>query len=128
MKRTLRSIICHGTVLAVMALPILVLAAQGSGGSTVSVSGTLENPLEGTSDISGLLDKLLSVFLQVGLVVVVVAFVYVGYKFVMARGSEKEVTDAKKAFYWTVIGAAVLLGAKVIQTAILGTVKQLGVS
>jgi hypothetical protein len=55
--------------------------------------------------------------------VVVFFIIYSGYKFVTARGNQAEVTKAKDIFFATVIGGAILLGADVIATVVVNTVK-----
>jgi hypothetical protein len=63
--------------------------------------------------------------MEVGLPVIAIAIVYVGFKFVMAQGSSDKINEAKEAFLWVVIGAAIVLGAIVIRTIIMGTVESL---
>jgi hypothetical protein len=131
MKRKTNSIITKGAVLFLTLLPALAAAEDTgtvTGGGGVNVSIKLNNPLSKVNNIGDLVSKIIGVVVQVGGVAVVVAYIYVGFKFVMARGNEEEVTKAKKAFYWTVIGAAVLLGAEAINLGIQGTINQLGIS
>lgn len=64
--------------------------------------------------------------IRIGTVVVILMIVYVGYLFVVARGNESKITEARKALLWTIIGALVLLGAKAISSGILATVQSLG--
>lgn len=98
-----------------------VFAGTGSGGST-----ELPNPLGSIETISALIGKILDIVVQIGLPAIALAIVYTGFLFVKARGNETELTQAKTTLFWTVIGAAVILGAFVIQTAIQGTVTELG--
>ena len=51
--------------------------------------------------------------------------IYTGFLFVTARGDVAKITTAKQAFLYVIIGAAIMLGAFVIKTAITGTVEQL---
>lgn len=53
--------------------------------------------------------------------------VYVGYLFVSARGEPGEITKARQALLWTVVGALILLGAQVIAYGIRETVQALSV-
>lgn len=91
------------------------------GGGPGGPSGEL-NPIPGVTSLSCFINKILEVVVNVGLPVVAVALVYAGFLFVKARGNETELVTAKKAFLWTVIGAAIVLGAFVIQQAIQATV------
>lgn len=95
----------------------------GFGGEQVSVG--LENPLGKIETINALVGKILDIVIQIGLPLVALAIVYTGFLFVKARGNESELVEAKKTLLWTVIGAAVILGAFVIQTAISGTITEL---
>jgi hypothetical protein len=60
--------------------------------------------------------------IQIGAVVAVLAIIYTGFKFVMARGSDTEVSKAKSLFFYNVVGIAVLFGAKIISEIIQATV------
>ena len=87
-------------------------------------SPTLTNPLKSES-ILDLLTALLNVIVQVGIPLIALAIVYSGFLFVKAQGNESELSEAKKTLYWTVIGAAIVLGALVISQVIQTTVTSL---
>ena len=89
-----------------------------------SGSGVILNPLN-VSSIQDFIAKILEVVVQVGLPVLVVSFVYVGYLFVQARGNPEGLKTAKGALVSTVIGAAIVLGAFIISTAISTTINNL---
>ena len=80
------------------------------------------NPLGRTNDFYALIEKILGVLVQIGLPILVLFIVYAGFKFVTARGNEAEVTKAKDALFWAVIGGAVLLGAQLIAQVINATI------
>lgn len=82
------------------------------------------NPIQATS-IQEFLKSLLQVVTTIGAVVVVFFIILAGFNYVTARGDEKKIQAATKTFTWTAVGAAVILGAQVIATAIQGTVNQL---
>lgn len=84
----------------------------------------LTNPLESES-ILDLLQTLLGVVVQVGIPLIALAIVYSGFLFVKAQGNESQLSEAKKTLYWTVIGAAIVLGAAVISGVIQTTIKNL---
>lgn len=69
--------------------------------------------------------KILELVVRLGSIVVVLMIVYVGFLFVVARGNETKITEARKALLWTVIGALILLGAVAIAKGIEATVKAL---
>ncbi len=69
-----------------------------------------------------LLDK---VVIPLGAIVVVFSIILAGYKYITAQGDPKAISAAHQQLTWTAIGAAVLLGAKVISMVITNTVKTL---
>ncbi|HEY4524404.1 MAG TPA: hypothetical protein VJL36_01435 [Candidatus Paceibacterota bacterium] len=101
------------------------IGTQPPGGS-IDTGGVITNPLGSITDISALITKILEIVVQIGLPVIALAIVYTGFLFVKARGNESELTQAKTTLFWTVIGAAVILGAFVIQVTIQGTITELG--
>lgn len=110
-------------MVAIMAASI-TLAAPGDIGT--GASGILfENPIQATS-LQGFLQSLLQVVTMLGAIVVVFFIILAGFNYVTARGDEKKIQAATKTLTWTAVGAAVILGAQVISTAIQGTVNELG--
>ncbi|MBI4136184.1 MAG: hypothetical protein HY481_01370 [Candidatus Vogelbacteria bacterium] len=106
---------------------LLPSGGNSGGGSGGGSSGApITNPLGSINEIKDLITKILDIVIQIGLPAIALAIVYTGFLFVKARGNEAELTQAKTTLFWTVIGAAVILGAFVIQTAIEGTVAELG--
>ncbi len=87
---------------------------------------TLINPLgPKTTTLSKFLESILDIIIRVGSVIVILMLVFVGFKFVTARGEPGEISEAKQMLLWTVVGALILLGAKVIAAGIEATVKAL---
>jgi hypothetical protein len=68
---------------------------------------------------------LIDVLIKFGIPIAGLFVIYSGFLFVSARGSEDKVKTAKKTFYSTIIGTAILLGAWVIVTVISATVRAL---
>jgi Na+-driven multidrug efflux pump len=87
-------------------------------------SETLENPLK-YDNVPELIEAIINIVVQIGVPVVGVMIIYSGFLFVSAQGNEEKLTKAKSAFLWTVIGAAIVLGAFVISRAIRATIDQL---
>ena len=50
---------------------------------------------------------------------------YVGFKFVAARGNTQELASARQAFFYTVIGTLLILGAQLIAEILSGTLKEI---
>jgi hypothetical protein len=85
----------------------------------------LNNPLAGVNTIPDFIAKLLNIMLKIAVPILVCAFIYCGFLFVKAQGKEKELEHAKSALLYTVIGAALVLGAWTLANAISGTINQL---
>ena len=99
------------------------LAAVGS-----SYKIQIPNPLR--SDIDSI-PKLISVVIDdivipVGAVIAVLMIMYAGWLYVTARGDKSQVTKARDALLYTCIGAAILLGAKLLASVVQVTVMKLG--
>ena len=84
------------------------------------------NPLKSGTSLESFLANILQFVIRIGAVVIVLMLVFVGFKFVSARGNESELSAAKNMLLWTVIGALVLLGAQAISLGIQATVQALG--
>lgn len=82
------------------------------------------NPLIADS-LPQFIDKILQIVVQVGLPILAVSVVYVGFLFVSARGSEEGLKKAKSALLTVTIGAAIVLGAFVISRAICATINSI---
>jgi hypothetical protein len=84
-----------------------------------------DNPLGQTGSLETFLNKLLDVVILIGSIAVVLSIIMAGLKYVTAQGDEGQIESAHKQLTWTVIGAAILLGAKVIAMVVQNTVKAL---
>lgn len=62
----------------------------------------------------------------IGPIIVILMLVFVGFKFVAAQGIPGKIEEAKGMLLWTVVGALILLGAKVIAMGIQATVTAFG--
>ena len=94
---------------------------------------TLINPLNtgecapNGNCLMNFLNKILDFVIKIGVVVVVLMTVYVGYLFVVAQGNSTKIEEAKKALLWTIVGALILLGSQAIAVAIRATVQAISV-
>jgi hypothetical protein len=86
---------------------------------------TIPNPLGETKTIAGFITLLLDTLLPIASLLSIFFLIYSGFLMVMAGGNEEKLGKAKNAFLWTIIGIAVLLGAKLLSTVICGTISQL---
>lgn len=92
----------------------------GSNGSTIE----FDNPTP-YNTIMELLRAVLDAIVRIMMPVIAVMFVVTGFMFVTAGGDEKKLETAKQMFFGTVVGAAIILGAWALATAIAGTIQQL---
>jgi hypothetical protein len=89
-------------------------------------SGSLQNPLkEGYTSIPDFLAALLDVVITIAIPIIIIMIIYSGFLFVKAQGKPEELITARKALMWTIIGAAIILGASLLSYAISGTVEQI---
>lgn len=65
-------------------------------------------------DVLGILTGLACWFARVALVLIVVAVIYYGIRFLMAQGDPTKLTEAKKSFMWGLVGVAVVIGTYTI--------------
>ena len=110
-------------VLGIAVVPLVAFADQP--GRDRADLPTLPDPLQGgasTQTFDALVPKVIDALLQIGIVVIVIAFIWAGFKYVTAMGDEKQIGEAHKIFKYTVIGAAILLGSQALATVIKGTI------
>lgn len=96
----------------------------GTNPSDPSTQGKIVNPLAGNGidSVQGLIQKILNGALRIGIPIVALAIIYCGFLFVFARGNSEKLTKARDALLYTLIGAAILLGAWSIAKLISATV------
>ena len=95
---------------------------SGRGGGVI---GRLDNPLKSINDLPSFVQQALRVIVQVAAPVVVLLIIWTGFQFVWAQGNKEKLETAKKSLGWTLVGAALLLGAWTLATIIQTTIKQL---
>lgn len=101
-----------------MILPSLSIAED----SNPCTPGTeLCNPIR-FNTIQCFFKEVLKVAAQIGSVFVVLGIIYSGFLFVSARGNAEELGKAKRAITYTVIGAALVLGAWAFAVGIANTI------
>ncbi len=84
---------------------------------------TLTNPFT-ISTVTQLLNAILDILIKIGWILAFFFLIYAGFLFVTAAGSEEQINKAKDTFKWTVIGSAIVLGAKALAIIIETTVKE----
>jgi hypothetical protein len=113
----------------ILILPSAAIAQTGNPPAPVSFPIRIPNPLniDEEGGIPALLEKIISeAILPIGAVVVVIMIIYAGFLYVTASGNETKVKTAHTALLYAIIGAAILLGARVLAGAITTTITQIG--
>lgn len=108
---------------AVVVLSPVFLVMAASNTTNPSSGTSIVNPLGTTQTLQDLIFALVILATKLGAVVCVFFIIYAGFLFVKAQGDPAELTKAKSVLLWSVVGAAVLLGASVMSAAICETVK-----
>ena len=91
-------------------------------GVTKINAGQICNPIPNVTSIPGLIQLILTGAITIGIPIVALAVIYSGFLFVAARGNSEKLTKAKDSLLYTIIGAAILLGAWAIAQLISATV------
>ncbi len=85
----------------------------------------LSNPIYANS-FEELLFAVVDIAIFIGVTIAVFIFIFIGFKFVMAQGDPKALSEAKQWFLYAVIGTALLIGSKLIVEVIKNTVTGAG--
>ncbi|MDD3662421.1 MAG: hypothetical protein PHT84_00990 [Candidatus Pacebacteria bacterium] len=123
-------------VLAFSFMSTMVLAVDDTGGNTggiddtgsntLNINTTIDNPLgDELKDIPSFIEAIINIILIIGVPIVTLAIIYSGFLFVSAAGNPEKLKNAKTTFIYTLIGAALLLGAFVLSKAIVTTVEEI---
>lgn len=96
--------------------------AGTSGG--VTASGGISNPLKGVDSLAGFFYLLANFIYSLSYAVIAFFLILSGFKFVKAQGNPEELANAKKTFYYTIIGAVLLIGAQVIAEIVRDVINQ----
>lgn len=101
---------------------------SGGGDFGDSAGGILQNYLKsGIDSIPQLISYILKLAAMIGLPIVVLFIMWAGFMYVTARGDQAKIRRAHDAFLYSMVGAALVLGAAVIAAAIQGTISNLSV-
>jgi len=107
-------------VIYIALIPIISFA---DGPNTDPTQGKIIDPLGNKfADVPALIKTILEGAIKIGIPIVALAVIYCGFLFVFARGNPEKLKKAKDALLYTLIGAAILLGAWAIANMIQATV------
>lgn len=94
--------------------------------TTTTIRPVIQNPLKIGNDIPTIIEAIMrGVVMPLASILVVVAILYSGFKFVIAQGNPTEIQKAKEGLIWVLVGSAVLLGAYGIAEFLKGTINQI---
>lgn len=91
----------------------------------LSFADVITNPL-GSTSVPNLIAEILGYVTKVGGVVAICAFIWIGWRFIAAQGNTSKLSEAKKDFFYVIIGVAILLGAQLLAYLVVNTIKSLG--
>lgn len=106
-----------------------IFAQQGDLNTNPSTGGgasytTLQNPIKFDS-VSSLIGGIIDLVLYIAIPVLVFMFVWLGFRFVMAQGNPTKIAKVKMDLLYTIIGAAIVIGASAIQQLLEATISSL---
>lgn len=90
-------------------------------GSAPQVSTKIKNPIK-FSTLNGFIKGILEGVIKIGIPLIALAIIYSGFLYVTAMGNSEKLKDAHKALLYTVVGAALILGAWTLAQLITDTV------
>lgn len=107
----LKKLKTHLAVSAVLFLPVLAFAQIG-----------IKNPIE-ANDLSDVVAIIVRAVRMVAIPFIVLAFMWSGWKFIVAQGSPDKLSSAKKNLTYVFIGALVILSAELLAAIVANTIK-----
>jgi hypothetical protein len=86
----------------------------------------LTDPLGSDITVSGIILKFMQIATYLAVILGVLALVYVGLQFVLARGNSEELKTRKMQLLYIVIGITIIIGARVLVSVIINTLQATG--
>ena len=109
---------------SIMAQSTSTAASSGSG-STVTLQNPLNQAKYGT--VGGLIEGFVEILSYIAVLFAVIVIIYIGFRFVLAQGNKDTMNELKDWLLWTVIGVAIVIGARVIIDVVINTLSATGV-
>jgi hypothetical protein len=131
MKKYILAIVFGLTIVPSLSFAQTTATNPGNtGGGSVTnptVVAKLENPLGGDVDSLGaLFKKLFDIIVGISYAVVAFFLILSGFRFVVAQGNPGELEKAKTTFWYTIVGALLVIGAQTIATILQNLVTEVG--
>ncbi len=106
------------------------VGTQQQGASTrpapVTASGGIENPLRGADSIGELFRTLAQFVIDLAYIVIAAFLLLSGFKFIKAQGKPEELAKAKATFWYTIIGAIIIIGMDTLIAVFKRILEQVG--
>lgn len=108
---------------------------SGGGGTSDSPDNnssgtfTLQNPLSSKIDsVGGLVKSFIEIFSYVAILFAVLVLVYIGFSYILAsaKGNAAEIEKLHTWLWWTIVGVAVVISARVIVEIVINTLNATG--
>ena len=77
--------------------------------------------------IGGLVQSAVDIFAYLAVIVAVLAFIWVGLQYILARGKPEKMKELTGWLGWIVVGVAVIIGARLIVSIVINTLESTGV-
>ena len=140
----------HNRIAAIFGVSILVIAlyfcvissataASGTASTDISGSGstastpiasvpvqTLNDPLGSNMTVSKIILTFMQIATYIAVLFGVILIVFVGFRYVLARGNPTEISKLHSWLLWIVVGLAVIIGARIIVSVIISTLQATG--
>lgn len=126
MKFLIKNTLIFVLVSFILISPVLSLAQNVNTPATGTPPTTINNPIPKVTSVTSFIKTILVGLIKIGIPIVALAIIYSGFLFVMARGNPESLKTAKSALLYSVIGAAIVLGAWAIAQLISETVLEIG--
>jgi hypothetical protein len=98
--------------------------APGTQSTDLPLKIKLDNPLK-VNTVQDAIRVFMDAVIKIAIPFIVVFFIWSGLQFILAQGNSKKLEDAKRMFWYTIIGTLLILGAWAITDAIVGTVNSI---
>ncbi len=118
--------ITTGATLPAVGAALAMVAPSITYAATACPPNTLCNPLL-VGSVQDVLYLAVTVATYVGVILAVLALIWVGFKFIAAQGNKEKLTEAREFFYSVIIGIAILIGASAIVSVVQNTLTSAGV-
>ncbi len=112
-------------ILAVTLVPYFFTYAQVGNNPPPSSTFTLQNPIK-VDSVSDLISSFVEIFSYLVILFAVLALIWVGLQFILARGDVGKMKELKEWLLWIVVGVAVVIGARLIVEVVINTLSATG--